>query len=159
MPALLEINLREFITKSVLHVFATMLSMRLDVLPPEEEIKFDGEKVAGSVNFVGAVTGVVHIHVSDVYAKSMTASMLGIKPEQVRSSSNIDDAIGELTNMLGGNLKSRLTDYGFKCVLSIPSVTRGKDFQIQTMEGTRKERFAFRFQQNSLLVELHIKEG
>jgi chemotaxis protein CheX len=89
----------------------------------------------------------------------MTASMLGIKPDQVRSNANIDDAIGELTNMLGGNLKSRLADRGFPCVLSIPSVTRGKDFQIQSVEGTRKERFTFRFQQNNLLVELNIKES
>lgn len=158
MPAL-ELDVRGFMTKSVLHVFATMLSIRLDVLPPEEEVTFEGEKVVGSVNFVGKMNGVVHIHVTDVFAKQMTASMLGIKPEQVRSVANIDDAIGELTNMLGGNLKSRLADHGFPCVLSIPSVTRGKDFNIQNVEGTRKERIGFRAQTNSLLVELNLKEG
>ena len=159
MAALLEMDIREFITKSVLHVFATMLSMRLDVLKPEEEINFDGEKVVGTVNLVGTLNGAVLIHVNDVFAKAMTASMLGIKADQVRSVANIDDAIGELTNMLGGNLKSRLSDYGFRCTLSIPSVTRGKDFSIQIMEGTRKERFVFRYQQNNLLVEVNIKDA
>lgn len=41
-----------------------------------------------------------------------------------------NDVIGELTNMITGNLKTQMADNGYNCQLSIPNVTRGEGISI-----------------------------
>jgi CheY-specific phosphatase CheX len=51
--------------------------------------------------------------------------------------------IGELVNMIGGNLKSNLCDAGISTKLSAPHVSRTKDFRRQTGAGGVSERLGF----------------
>jgi CheY-specific phosphatase CheX len=157
MNTLLDFKLRDFIDKSISHLFSTMLKMRLTPQDPEKEVKFDGEKIVGTVNLVGMIAGVLHVYVSVKHARLMTGSLLGVRSDQIRNLSNLDDAVGELANMLGGNLKSKLCDLGLACVLSIPSVTRGTDFQIQLPEGMVNERFVYTWQQQVICLEVSLR--
>jgi hypothetical protein len=61
--------------------------------------------------------------------------------------------------MIGGDLKSRFNDAGFPCELSIPSITSGNDFKIEAMGWTKHERFAFRHQEHTALVQVFIRPG
>jgi len=65
--------------------------------------------------------------------------------------------IGELSNMIGGDLKSRLCDAGLPCQLSIPSITSGSDFKIESRGWVRSERFVCANQGQSAIVEIFIK--
>ena len=75
----------------------------------------------------------------------------GVKPEEV------NDVIGEVSNMVGGHLKSRFCDSGFPCDLSIPSITSGKNFKIESKNWARHERIAFCHEAHVALVEVFIK--
>ena len=55
--------------------------------------------------------------------------MMGIPAEELGDAETVD-VVAELTNMVGGSFKSRLSDAGFSCKLSVPSVLRGQEFQI-----------------------------
>jgi len=51
--------------------------------------------------------------------------------DDIGSDEEVNDVIGEVCNMVGGDLKSRLCDAGFTSSLSIPSITYGESFRIQ----------------------------
>jgi CheY-specific phosphatase CheX len=159
MPALDDISVKDFVTNAAKDVFSTMLSMKVDILDSNSEINYPGERVVGSVGFAGKVMGVVYIHVSCEFARLMTATMLGMKLEEVTDEVSINDVVGEMSNMVGGNVKSHLCDAGLTCALSIPSITRGIKFKIQCMDDARAERFVFKYQDHPILMELRIKPG
>ena len=100
--------------------------------------------------------GNIHIH-SDKFARLMTGAMLGMELEEIEGEEEVHDMIGEFSNMVGGDLKSRFSDFGFPCELSTPSITSGKDFKIESLDWTRRERFSFRHQQHVGLVEVFMR--
>ena len=61
--------------------------------------------------------------------------------------------------MVVGKLKSRLSDRGIPCVLTIPSIVRGSQFTIQPVSTSERKVFAYRCGGNQLLVEVLIKPG
>ncbi len=159
MATVLDLNLRDFVSKAVVNVFSTMLSMQIELLPSDKDVTLPGQRVVGAVGFAGKAMGVVYIHVTDDFAKAIAGKLLGMKPEELNGSAEVNDVIGEVSNMVGGNLKSSLCDSGLTCALTIPSITRGGDFQVESLDGGRQERFAFKYQDQNVLVHLDIKAG
>ncbi len=136
-----------------------MLSMELGERDDVNALPRGANQVVGSVSMAGAVSGTVNIYVSDMFAKVITADMLGMELEEVDSDDEIHDVVGELSNMVGGDLKSRLCDAGFDCSLSIPSITSGQDFQIEPRGWAVNEQVFFEYQDHIALIEAFIKNG
>jgi len=152
-------NLPTFLRSATQEVFETMLSMGLQEENAAAALFHDTSRVVGSVSLAGNVSGTVNIHVGDPFAKLITANMLGMDVAEVESEEEIHDVIGELSNMIGGDLKSRLCDAGFACSLSIPSITSGKDFNIESKGWAVNERVIFKFEEHIALIEAFIKNG
>ena len=114
------LDLKAFATNATCGVFDTMLSMAVEFFDEETHEIIDGGKIVGSVSFAGDVMGIVSIHVGNTFARVMTATMLGMDLEEVEDQEEVDDVIGEVSNMIGGDLKSRFCDSGLPCRLSIP---------------------------------------
>jgi len=152
-----SLNLKAIVSESVMDVFDTMLSVKLEItdkIPPEslEEIRD-----VGSVCFAGDATGMVSIHVGDNFSRELAAEMLGMEIDELKSDAEIRDMLGELSNIVGGSLKSTFTDAGLACALSTPSFTTGSDFKIESLNMTKYERFAFRCDDNLVFVEMGVK--
>jgi flagellar motor switch protein FliN len=150
------INVKTRINNSVIDVFETMLSM--DVQPTEKVSKksVEGVRNVGSVNFAGDLMGIINFQVSDEFARFMTASMLGMELEELEGEEEINDFIAEISNIIGGNLKASYLDIGIICELSTPSITKGKDFIIESFDMTTYERFAFKSNEHDIFVEVGI---
>jgi CheY-specific phosphatase CheX len=112
-----------------------MLSMPLAPVEKGAAQPVAGSQLVGAVNFAGEVQGVMSLHVDERFGRDMTASMLGMKPEEVEDEEQIKDVIGELTNIVAGNVKTDFLDSGLKCIISAPSITRGSDFKIDPSDG------------------------
>jgi len=153
----LQVKVRDFVTRSVSKVFETMLKMKLEVLDSSGGLSLEGDRVVGAVGFAGLATGVVYLQVTDPFGQILTNTLFGRKIATVSAPEEVNDVVGELSNMIGGNLKSYLSDYGLPCALSIPFITRGQSFAIQTKDGAWCERFAFRYQEHLALVQLCMK--
>jgi CheY-specific phosphatase CheX len=82
-----------------------------------------------------------------------------MKVSEIEGEEDVYDVIGELCNMIGGHLKSRLCDFGLPCKLSIPSITCGNNFMVESRGWARKERLGFQYQEHTALVEVYIKLG
>ncbi len=152
-------NLGAFLRSATQEVFTTMLSMELGEREDVKQLPGNTSQVVGSVSMAGAVSGTVNIYVGDMFAKVITADMLGMDLDEVDSDEEIHDVIGELSNMIGGDLKSRLCDAGFDCSLSIPSITSGRDFAIESKGWAVNEQVFFEYQEHIALIEAFIKNG
>ncbi len=153
-------NIEDFITNAKNEVFDIMLSMPIEQCDTcnLEYLEYkESHKIVGAVSFAGEVTGNVSVGVSRLFGQLITANMLGVEIEEADDEEQINDMVGELSNMIGGSLKSKFCDSGFPCDLSIPSVTSGCDFVIESMGWEMHERYAFRHQQHFTLVEVCMK--
>ncbi len=122
MTSINSLDLKEFITNAVREVFDTMLSMDLETVEAQSLANFNGSRIVGSISFAGLVMGNLNLHADEAFARRMTAAMLDIETDEIEGNEEIHDVIGELCNMICGDLKSRLCDAGLTCELSIPSI-------------------------------------
>jgi len=160
MPSLDQPALEDLVSKAVCNVFRKMLSIKLEPIDPACTLTNpanDGDQLVGSVGFAGKANGVICIHLTESFARLILSSLLSLRPEEVSNIAAVNDAVGELSNMVGGNLKSSLCDSGFSCQLSIPSITRGNRLQIQPTGETIRAYLGFSYQQHYLLVEVYLK--
>ena len=107
-----NMNLKAIVSESVIDVFDTMLSAKLEItdrIPPDSLEKI---RNVGSVSFAGDATGMVSIHVGDNFSRELAAEMLGMEIAEFEGDAEIRDMLGELSNIVGGNLKSTFTDTG-----------------------------------------------
>jgi chemotaxis protein CheX len=148
---------QEFFVRHLADVFSTMLSMPVVPLakPAPDDAK---ERVSGSVGFVGeTVTGSVYLHLPSSFAAEITRAMLGLPAKETPADADVNDVLGEVTNMLAGGLKSWLCDADAACALGTPAIIRGTSFHISACEGVARIQLGFASSSHQGLVEIHIK--
>jgi chemotaxis protein CheX len=104
-------------------VWSTMLGMELVATGAPSKLENE-EFLTASVSIIGDWEGLTVLHCSVPLAKIAASTMLGSEdpqPDEIR------DALGELANMTGGNIKPLLPG---KCELSLPSIIDGKGHHI-----------------------------
>ncbi len=156
---LTSFNLGVFLRSATQEVFETMLSMELGEIDAIKQLPEDTRQVVGSVSMAGTVSGTVNIYVGDMFAKVITADMLVMELDEVDSDVVFQDVLGELSNMICGDMISRLCVSGFDCSLSIPSITSGKDFVIESKGWAVNEQVFFEYQEHIALIEAFLKNG
>jgi len=122
MSGIDTIDIKTTISESVIDVFDTMLSLEAKISEANVEA-LESDRFMGTVKFAGEVVGIVTIQMSYDFARIMTASMQGIESEEVEDDEEIKDLLAELSNIVGGKLKSAYTDIGLYCKLTTPSIT------------------------------------
>jgi len=157
MSSINSLDLKTLITNVVSVVFDTMLSMEVESTEGKPLEPNNGNQIVGSVGFAGAVLGNLNLHVDKEFACLMTAAMLGMETDEIEGDEEVHDVIGELCNMICGDLKSRLCDAGLACELSIPTITTGKEFRIESRGWERNEQYGFRTQNHTALVAVYMK--
>jgi chemotaxis protein CheX len=103
-------------------VFGTMLATQLDVAPPFENPQpFLEAEVTGFIGLSGAFRGYVALHASREQSRDFTARLLGAELDSIATDDELRDAVGELANMIAGNVKRDLVRQG-GIDISLPSV-------------------------------------
>jgi CheY-specific phosphatase CheX len=147
MNDLQTLDIAACVSNTVVQVFDTMLSMAVEIFPGNPPPLPDGFRFVGSVAFAGDVTGSVSLQMSDAFARLLTANMLGMETEEIEGTEEIEDVIGELSNMIGGDVKSRFCDRGLPCELSVPSITSGSNFRIEQVGTMHRELIGIGYQE------------
>ena len=150
-------DIKSHIIESIVEVFDTMVSMKIEHSDSEPQDTGDADRVVAAVNFAGNVAGILNIQVTTDLARLMTANKLDLEPEELEGDGEIKDLLSEISNIVGGNLKSALNNAGLACELSTPSMTYGGDLTINSSNMERFERFAFMHQQDWIFVEVGLK--
>jgi CheY-specific phosphatase CheX len=141
---------------ALVRTFRTMLGLELKNLPLELEPPFFGNQLTCAICFSGKADGKVVLRLSPDGARRVAAAMLRTEPENITHDAEINDAIGELLNVITGNLNSNLCDAGLDCRLHTPSISRTKTFEIETVPGGGWERAAFHAPGILIFVDLTV---
>jgi chemotaxis protein CheX len=117
------------------NVFTGMLGFDLvrthgDSLPVAGESRF-----IGTVHISGSWHGSVVVECPETFGRIVAAAMFGSAPDEV-ADDELVDVVGELANMIGGNVKALLDG---ESQLSLPTVVRGSDFRV-VVPGTHLAR-------------------
>ena len=120
--ALQDVDLHEIAGE----IFAAMLQFEL--VAAHAPILPDGDRstVTGCVHVTGDWEGAVTFECSELLARRAAATMFALPLDDV-SDAEVVDTVGELANMVGGNVKSLLSG---ECGLSLPSVSGGSDHRM-----------------------------
>lgn len=97
------------------------------------------ERATCAVYFAGKWSGAVLLECQLAMAFEFTARLMGI-PNPVQFDDDVYDALGELANMIGGNLKSVLPR---GVSLSMPSVVEGSKYSVRVCGANRNKRMSF----------------
>jgi chemotaxis protein CheX len=130
-----ESTLAGYVISATKEVFSTMVMMTLeDSYPLKEPVTTFHCSVTGMVGLAGTYTGILSIHCPRALAMRITSNMLGMDVEEVGE--DVNDALGEIANMLGGYVKQILSKGGLDINLSIPTVIAGEDYTVNSMSDS-----------------------
>ncbi|KAB0667175.1 chemotaxis protein CheX [Oryzomonas japonica] len=152
-----EEQLARYVIDATKDVFSTMVMMDpADDYPLKDPIHRFQCSITGMVGFAGIYSGVISIHCPVALALQITSSMLGMECEEVNE--DLNDAIGEIANMLGGSVKQVLSKGGMDVKLSIPTVISGEDYTVNSLSDIDCVVIPFSVNDNRFLVGLTLKK-
>jgi chemotaxis protein CheX len=140
---LLELATRE--------VFQLMLGCEL-ALPTEEISPPSG--VTSMVGLAGQLCGVLSVHCDQKAGALMTSKMLGVPLDKVGP--EMSDALGEISNMVAGNFKNKISGLSDGCMLSPPTVVTGSDFSTYSLSDNPALETRLLFEGMPLIISLQI---
>jgi len=129
-----ELCFSEALLSGAKEVFETMIFMDLEKCDDSDK-EVQGPGVLGSITFTGQIEGCLSIRCNVNSAKTIAANMLGMDSSEELSEAETADAIGEVTNMVMGGVKSRVSEAAGNLEVSIPSVVSGHDMRNKLVDG------------------------
>ena len=152
-----EEELAGYVIAATKDVFSTMVMMDLeDHYPLREPVTKLHCSITGMVGMAGIYSGILSIHCPQSLALRMTSNMLGMDVEEVGEDMN--DALGEIANMLGGHVKQVLSKGGLDLNLSIPTVISGESYSINCMADKDCVIIPFSWNDEGFLVGLTLRK-
>ena len=129
-----EDAVRETIAEITKGVFSTMVMLDVVDEPPLDApvLKFH-ETVTSMVGLAGSHSGILAIHCPKKLALLVTSNMLGMEVTDVDE--DVNDAMGEIANMVGGDVKHIFSPKGADINLSIPTVIYGSDYALESVSN------------------------
>lgn len=138
-------------------VFTTMLGTSLEIEPSGTPFLEGDCHIAGAVGLTGCHNGIIYLYSTADFARKMTCRLLGMKEDEIESDDMVNDAFGELTNMVAGVIKSDLENLNQPCIMTVPSVVRGNDFTIEAVSGVERRSVHCLCDGGRVLVEVLMK--
>lgn len=150
--------MRERIIESVKEIFSTMLTMETSATEEmgTEDVLPHVDSISGVIGLAGTHKGVLAVHLPNRVAMAITSSFLGMDIDEMNS--DVEDAVGELANMLGGNVKSILSEKGKDISLSMPTTISGRHYDYQSNKDAERIFIPFRCETGQFTIELQLEK-
>lgn len=130
-----EDEVRKNIAAITKGVFSTMVMLDVVDEPPlEKPVQTFHETVTSMVGLAGSHSGIIAIHCPKKLALLVTSKMLGMDVTDVDE--DVNDAMGEIANMVGGDVKHIFSPKGADINLSIPTVIYGSDYALESISNS-----------------------
>jgi chemotaxis protein CheX len=138
-------------------VFTTMLNTTPDFEPHGGNFLDDEERVAGTVGITGSLDGMIYFYASASFSRRIACRMLSMSEAELDSNEIVNDVIGELTNMMAGQIKVKLFQAGSHCLLTVPSVMRGANFKTVAIGHNVRKTVHFQCLGGKAILEASLK--
>ena len=132
-----EADLAAHMVGAVKNIFSTMVFIDdfTDSYPLDSPVSHFTCSISAMVGLGGDCSGMVGIHIPAELAREVTASMLGMELEEIEGDDDVNDAMGEIANMLAGEIKMLFSGKGMNVCLSTPSVIAGKEYSVEVVSS------------------------
>jgi chemotaxis protein CheX len=152
-----EDDMARHVIDATKEVFSTMVMMDLEEsYPVLEKVNRFHCSISGMVGLAGTYTGILAIHCPQAFAMRIASNMLGMDIEEVGE--DVNDALGEIANMLGGYVKLVLSKGGMDINLSIPTIISGEEYSINAMSESDCVIVPFTHEGEKFLVSLKLRK-
>lgn len=148
-----RLDLSKEIVAATQDVFSTMLMLDVE----GEDVSALGKSsiqsnITSMIGLGSDIRGMLAVHCPAVVAKAITGSFLGMEVEELDE--DVKDAIGEIANMVAGNLKIAYGNAGVNVELAIPTTVIGDSFRISGIAGAKRHYISFQLDSGTFWVEL-----
>ena len=128
-------ELGDLVRSATCDVFSTMLSLPLEASAPFTNPRpLSLSDVTALIGIAGDRQGFVSIHCTHAQAREFTARLLGMGSDEVTDAEAILDAMGELVNMIAGNVKTGYAASG-TLAISLPTVVMTPKSEVRVKAG------------------------
>lgn len=103
---------------------------------------------SGVIHITGQWDGAITVQCSARLAAVAAQRMFGIEREQL-TTPELQDALGEITNMVGGNIKALFPE---PCRLGLPIVIEGGDYRLRLSGGRLLHRRSYRADSETVVI-------
>lgn len=137
---------------SAQEVFGLMLGEHLEAAAePAPENTLD---VTSMVGLAGSLCGLLTLRCSSNSAALMATKMLGA--DGAGGKSQMEDAVGEVCNMVAGNFKNKISGIGYGCKLSVPTVITGSNYSLCTLANDYAMKINLLFHGSHIVFSLQL---
>lgn len=124
----------EVVRSIVDQVWESLLgSPAVDWSGPPDRLRSATTVLTAEITLTGDWTGMVRLTCGPATARSLAATMLGAGPGEVLLDEDVEDAVGEVVNVVGGNVKGTLRG---STSLGLPRVAGGAGHGVGPHPGT-----------------------
>lgn len=117
--------LKNHLWDGAVEAFETMISLPIE--PQTDQTSFnETQSFIGSITFTGPLEGALLVQCEAKSAQKIAKSMLMMEDEEEIDDAEINDALGEVVNLVLGGFKSRIADSIGDIDISVPTVIKGK---------------------------------
>ncbi len=122
MQVLTELDLGE-VAESV---WTSMLGFELVATDSPYDHASESRYLLSCVQITGPIDAAVTVEVPEGLGREVAATMFGMDVAEI-SDEEVWDALGEMANMIGGNVKGMVSG---SAALSLPTVAEGRDYRV-----------------------------
>lgn len=137
----------ETVVQIVESIFTSMLDVEVFVVDRAGAVSAS-QRYTSSVYLEGDWNGAVSFECGPNEACILAGRFLSSPPPPAVDD-DVRDVLGELANMIGGNIKSAI---GADIRLSVPSVIEGRDYEIRVCGSDRADKISFEFSTGTFSV-------
>jgi len=156
LSRVISLIVADLLQQAVVETFQTMVGLEMKSEDPAQMPTPASGFIIGSVRFKGRATGDVLLAFPQSFGRFIAATLLGGSPTDKWQVGTLYDALGELVNIVAGNLQSRLTDSGLTSEMGLPVVKEQSFVPTVTILGGTGDRFYYRSGEHHLGVNLCI---
>lgn len=140
---------------TVAEIFRMMFGFESEVMePPIPGLSSqEANERTAVVGFSGAMRGSCQIRMTSHAAQAIASAMLGGAPIE-EGDDSINDALGELCNMLAGGWKNDVPGLASECALSPPTVISGRDYKVHMSKPSVRVSRTYKFDVHVLRLTL-----
>jgi len=142
--------------ETVFELFAEMLGLAVTVSPPPVPEIGEGDERTAIVGYSGALRGCCELQMNEGAVRVVVFAMLGGLGLQDEES--LDDAVGEICNMIAGGWKDRVPSLCSNCALSPPTVITGRAYKVHMSRPSVKIVRCYRFENQYLFLTLRRED-
>jgi len=121
----------EDINRIITDIWTSILGFEIEFVHDGVSLPKSERSMVGCIQITGEWQGAVTLFCPDSLVRKATASMFEM-PEDEVSDDEMQDTLGELTNMTAGNINTLLPT---GCGISLPTVAEGIDYKLTIPGG------------------------